>query len=230
MIVLKIVCLFWLIAKVISIDTWLADRLLPVVPLFDILQIVPIVAHAILFYTSCICIVALLLFNISRLIVTILFFLGISSCLLDVTRWQPWEYQYLFILVAYLLCKNNTKAFYTSLLFILSSIYIFSGLHKLNGGFLRTVWESMLLHNFLGLSFKTIKSAHLHYGGALLAIIETICGLALLFAKNKKWPVTLAIFFDTSPDNSPRRLAVRLMSPRFVVFFYMSGDHVPTPY
>jgi len=35
---LRITCFFWLLAKVLSMKAWLADRLYPVVPVFDFID------------------------------------------------------------------------------------------------------------------------------------------------------------------------------------------------
>ena len=191
--ILKIVCLFWLIAKIISINAWLTNRLFPVVPPFEVLANVPSIVHKLLFYASCLCLSVILFFKVKRSFIIVLLVLELTSCMLDIIRWQPWEYQYIFILLAFLFCKN-TKAFYTSLLFILSSLYIFSGLHKFNGGFLHYVWERILLHGYFGFSYTFIKAAKLHYAGVLLAFIETACGVALLLMKDKKWPLALLAF------------------------------------
>lgn len=73
---------------------------------------------------------------------------------------------------------------YNALGIILASTYIFSGLHKLNGGFLYSIWEQMILKKFFG--FKISKNIIMHYSGLLLPIIEITAGV-LLFSKFRRY-------------------------------------------
>lgn len=185
--ILRISCLFWLIAKVLSMKTWVAERLYPLVPVFDFTSTVAPQVHRMLFYISCACILALMVFPKRRDLLVFLLISELFSCLLDITRWQPWEYQYVFTLFIFLFHKNNPKALYTGFVFLMASVYVFSGLHKINGGFLHSVWEKMILRRFFELDRETISGLHLHYAGLLLPALEVVFGLGLLFLK-KKWP------------------------------------------
>ncbi|MEL1244614.1 hypothetical protein AAEO56_10105 [Flavobacterium sp. DGU11] len=190
---LRITCFFWLIAKLLSMKAWMADRLYPVVPVFEFTDTVSPALHSILFYISCVCMAVLFVFPKRNDIPVFLLIAEITSCLLDVTRWQPWEYQYIFTLLLFVFSRDNPKRLYSGFIFLFASIYIFSGLHKLNGGFLYTIWESMILRRFLSVSTTTITDLKLHYAGLLLPLIEIVCGLALLLFKNKKWPALVLI-------------------------------------
>ncbi|MFC6877103.1 hypothetical protein [Flavobacterium myungsuense] len=106
--------------------------------------------------------------------------------MLDQNRWQPWEYQYYLIILFLLLYRNNQKQFFNYFIFLLAIIYINSGLHKISGGFLFEVWESMILKSFFGFSTTQIQSLWIHYSGLSLGIIEVLSGIGLLFYKSQK--------------------------------------------
>jgi hypothetical protein len=186
--ILKITIVFWLCAKFISFQAWVAEgRLFPIIPAFDAFTVQPVV-HQTLFWISVTAMGLLLFFARIKALTIILIISEIASCLLDVARWQPWEFQYLFIIFIFSYSLYKPKVFYNAVAFMLATIYIFSGLHKLNGGFLYTIWENMMLRSFAGVSSKQIVFLQLHYIGLILPVIEIIAGFALLLMKNKKWP------------------------------------------
>jgi hypothetical protein len=185
--ILRVVCVFWLVAKGISFTAWSgAGRLFPVIPAFGFLENVPAAVHTTLFCFSLAAMILLLLFPKVKTIAAVLVIVEVSSCLLDVVRWQPWEYQYLFITTIFLMSGPNSRSFYSGMVLITVSVYIFSGLHKLNGGFLYTIWESMILKGFFNISTRHILDWKLHYTGLLLPVVEAAAGLGLLFTKSRK--------------------------------------------
>ncbi|QYJ67863.1 hypothetical protein [Flavobacterium litorale] len=176
-----------------SINLWLANRLYPVVPAFNLPITIPASLHTTLFVLSISSLFLLLLFPKKNKLLLVILITELFSCVLDVARWQPWEYQYIFILLVCFLNKNNPKAARNGLFFILVSTYIYSGFHKMNGAFLFSIWERTILHNFIGLPNTTINNVKLHYAGLLLPILEICLGLSLLLLKNKKLPALLLI-------------------------------------
>ena len=189
---LKITCIAWLIAKLYSYKAWITDRNFPIIPTFDFF-VVPSEIHTLLFALSLIGIATLLLFPNKKVLIVALIFVEIFSCLLDQMRWQPWEYQYLITLILFVLSKGNKKQFVVLLTFILGCTYIFSGLHKFSGGFLYNVWDKMVLDRFMKLSIERIQNPFLHYSGLVLALLELFIGFGMLFFKNKKVNYVLAI-------------------------------------
>ncbi|HET8837577.1 MAG TPA: hypothetical protein VFM82_01125 [Flavobacteriaceae bacterium] len=186
--ILRTTFFFWLLAKLISYKVWLADRFFPVVPSFNFFPELPSWFHLFLFASSLFLLIFLLVFPKNNPLLLSLLIIEIAACSLDITRWQPWEYQYLFMVLVFLINKNDDRKFFSAILFLLSMIYIFSGMHKFNGAYLFSTWGRMILGNFLGFSLKIIANIFVHYAGLLLPIIEIIGGLALLFLKNKKIP------------------------------------------
>ena len=184
--VIRIIALFWLIAKLLSIKLWTGNRLYPVIPVHDFLNRLPLYFHNILFYISLAFLALAMLYTRKKILLAILLVGEILSCLLDVTRWQPWEYQYIFIVLLFVFSLSRPKHFYTGLLFLLSSIYIFSGLHKLNGGFLYSIWDNFILNDFFGMQHKTIARFQLHYIGLIIPLTEIIAGFLLMTNNYKK--------------------------------------------
>ncbi len=186
--ILRTTFLFWLLAKLISYKVWLAERFYLLVPPFGFLDNLPSEVHLGLFISSLLLLVFLLVFPKNRTLLFFLLGIEILACSLDITRWQPWEYQYLFIIFIFLINRKDKKGFFTALIFLLSLIYIFSGLHKFNGAYLYATWGRMILSGFLNISSEMIKNHFIHYLGLLLPLIEIGGGLALLILKNKKTP------------------------------------------
>lgn len=183
----------WIFTKIICYKLWISDRLFPLIPVFDFLNEVPNSAHFFLFVSSCIFIALIPFYTKKHILVAIALTLEFSSCLLDQNRWMPWNYQF-FITIALVVFNNkNSNQFLNFFSFLLASTYIFSGLHKLNGGFLYNVWERMILRNFFEFNYSQINQIWIHYSGLGLGLIELIAGTGIIFLKNKKIPAVLLI-------------------------------------
>jgi hypothetical protein len=65
-------------------------------------------------------------------------------------------------------------------------MYLFSGLHKLNRGFLSSFWVDMVLMQYLGFSFNTILKYKLFFAGLIIPFLEIVFAGLLAFSKNKK--------------------------------------------
>ncbi|MCW4470785.1 hypothetical protein OGH69_17565 [Flavobacterium sp. MFBS3-15] len=191
---IRITCLFWIITKLFSYKAWFADgRLYPVVSPFEFLDAVPPIVHAMLFAMSLSGLLLIMAYPRKTFLLAISLVTILLSCLLDVLRWQPWEYQFLFFLLVFILNRKNPAAMYSAIIFIMGCIYIYSGLHKFNGGFLYSVWENMILKGLFRMSGATIAEWKLHYPGLALPLIETLGGVALLTFRNKSMPIFLLI-------------------------------------
>lgn len=190
---LKVICLFWFIAKIISYPLWLSTRSFPLVPVFDFFNNVPSFIHTILYSVSLISLLLILTGYKKIYFLTILFISELLSCSLDVARWQPWEYQYLFLTLIFIFFRNDDFKKYTAITIIVCSLYFYSGIHKLNGGFLYAVWEKMILKSFMGFSWREIKSYNLHYIGLLIPFFEITAGISLLFKSVRKYAAIFLI-------------------------------------
>lgn len=183
---LKITCIFWLFAKLIGWRVWTTYRLFPTAPVFERLDHVPPAVHLILFLLQVLFIVALL-FPIKNKIVLIgLLAAEIFSCLLDQNRMQPYEYQYIFIVFVFLANINSPKFIPAAVIFILAATYFYSGLNKLNEGFIQAMWTKAILRSFFKLPPAIAGMRWLYYSGYLAGFIELVAGLGLLFPGTQK--------------------------------------------
>jgi len=182
----KIACIFWLIVKVIGWRMWTTCRLFPTAPVFESLDQVPAVVHIILLALSLLCISMLLFFDKNKFIMVGLLMIEICSCLLDQNRWQPYEYQCLFIIFLFLVNANKPKLILTLFTIVLASTYFYSGLGKLNSGFLHTVWVQIILKSFLKVPSNITSNHYLYNAGYLLGLFELVAGTGLVFSKTKK--------------------------------------------
>jgi hypothetical protein len=189
-VLLKITCLAWFIAKIMSFKLWTADRIFPVIPTFDFISVSNDV-HLFLYIVSLFGFGIIFVVPNKKIILAVLIF-EILACLLYYMRWQPWEYQYLLTLSFFLFAKDR-KQFLLLFSFLIGCTYIFSGAHKFGGSFLYTFCDRIILHKILGLQISTIKNPIVHYSGLLLCIIEILIGLGFLFFKNKKYVCVMAI-------------------------------------
>lgn len=190
---LNVTCIFWLFAKLIGWKVWTTYRLFPTAPLFESLDHMPPTVHLILFLLQLL-FIALLLFPFKNKVVLIgLLAAEIFSCLLDQSRLQPYEYQYIFIIFIFLVNTNSRKFIPVAVIFILASTYFYSGLSKLNEGFIQVMWTKAILRSFLKLPPQVAGTWWLYYSGYLAGIIELVAGAGLLFPRAQKTAATVLI-------------------------------------
>lgn len=185
-VLLKVIAFVWFITKLFSYKTWIADRKYPVIAPLDFLQNIPSGIHLCLFGIAMLMLCAIIISSEKFFIILFLIF-EFLSCSLDTVRWQPWEFMYLCIFVLYLFNLKRKESFYLLVHLFLASIYIFSGLHKFNRGFLTNVWTQMILQNFMNLSIATILSYKLFFIGLMIPFTEFAAGFLLLFSRYRKW-------------------------------------------
>jgi len=181
---LKITCLFWLIAKLLSWRIWTTYRLLPTAPFFEGLDRLPALIHTVLFVLSLL-LILLLFFRLNIIFLTGLLTIEIFSCLLDQNRCLPWEYLYMFIIFIFIVNAGNPKLIVGCITFLLISTYFYSGLCKLNEGFLQVVWTNMILRSFLKVPAGIVNQNWLHYSGYALGLVELLAGVGLFFVKTQ---------------------------------------------
>ncbi len=140
--VLRISSIAWLFAKFLSYKIWLPNRSFPIIPVVDIAPQFPDIFHLLLFILSITAIIAVLLFPQKRYLVLAVVLIEIACCLIDLMRWQPWEYQYLLTFIFYYY-YNDRRDFLTSMSFLVAVTYFFSGLHKFSNTFLTDFWDGI---------------------------------------------------------------------------------------
>ena len=191
-IVTRIICFFWLIAKVMSWKVWLAERLFPIVPPFNFL-FVPSVVHLVLFIFSLVTLLALFIFPSKKLLLISVIVIEILSCVLDQNRWQAWEYQYIFITLALVINYKNERNAISSILFIFITVYIFSGIGKMNPVFSQGIQNEMAHSGIFHESNSYLYNLLIYHTGYFTGIIEVLSGVGLLFRGTKKNSALLLI-------------------------------------
>lgn len=176
---------------------WISSRLFPLSPVSGFLP-------SIFFPLDYIWFVSLLGLLLMISIVTqprrlILIFLALSGLLSlwDQTRWQPWFYQYLFMLAAIGLyawkraeAENHRTALNACRLIVIS-MYLWSGLQKLNVNFVREIWPVMA-----GPMLRLLPEALKKLPPVLalaIPLIEILMALGLITRRYRKVSVIFAI-------------------------------------
>lgn len=185
------IAIFFLIAKIISWKLWLANRTFPLIPFFSFLQILPPFVHLILYFGSIFFLLLVALRPKQFRLLPILIIIEILACLLDQNRWQPWEYQYVFMFFILWVNRGNDKNVLSVLLIVLCSIYFYSGLQKVNPHFIKQVWSHTILNNFLHLSTNITQQPNVLRLGYVVPLLEMLLGIGLLLKKSRK----IAIYF-----------------------------------
>lgn len=187
-VIIQVTSAFWFLIKLFSYKLWLSSRFFPLSPISKSLENIPNSIHLTLLTVFFVCILLVVFFPNKKYLIKIVLLVEIISCCLDQNRWQPYEYQFILTFIFYAIYFNNKKQFINYFCFLLLIIYFNSGLHKLNGAFLYTVWENMILHRFLNIEYEQIKGfgLYIHYSGLFLGIVESLAALGLLFTKTQK--------------------------------------------
>jgi hypothetical protein len=183
---LSLIAFCWLSAKLIGWKVWVTERTFPLIAPFDFLNYTPSAVHWILLSASIASLVLLVIKPGNKYMQCSLFFSEIASCLLDETRSQPWEYLYLFILAVFILNRNKPQQVTACFIIVLATVYVYSGLHKFNEGFITSMWQTTILKSVLKMPAIVYKAGWIHNSGYLLPVVETVAGLGLLFSKTKK--------------------------------------------
>ena len=171
--VIRFVCIAWIITKLVSYKLWLANRLFPLVPVHESLSLLPPVVHTVLFVIS-ICTMLFLLIFPNKKIALLILFVELLSCLLDQNRWQPWEYQFIFMLAVYIYYRDE-KHLRLGWQIILAGIYFFGGLSKLNSAFIHDIWQGLMLRRWLGISPPGIWLTRAGYALPVIEMAAAVC-------------------------------------------------------
>ena len=177
----KLLCGCWLVTKLICYKLWLASRFFPLVPVHNALQSVPPMLHTLLFAVSLVCMLLVWIFP-NRKVAIILLVSELLSCMLDQNRWQPWEYQFLCMLGAFVFITDEKKRVQAWQI-IMVGIYFFSGLGKCSSYFIRNVWDYLFLKQLAGIHDA---GPWLLRAGYMIPLLEMLAAVALCFKPTRK--------------------------------------------
>jgi len=184
--IVQTTCIFWIVTKLICWRLWTIERLLPTAPPFDFLE-APAAVHLVLLAASLLLMFFLVLKPGNKLLLVALLISEVLSCLLDQSRWQPWEYQFIFIVLINIINHRQPQKIVPGIGFLMVSTYAYSGLGKFSPSFLALFWDNMLLKQYLNIDPAVIHNNYVHYSGYMLAFIELLFGIGLFFRATQKF-------------------------------------------
>jgi hypothetical protein len=213
---------------VLSHKLWLTDRFFPHAPLFSFLPQLPWPIDWVLLISS----IVLLLITAAhpsprKFFIAFCITFGVLL-LLDQNRWQPWVFQYFFMIL--MLCfvswrrehrLRQTQILYAERL-IMAGIYLYSGLQKINPQFMNDTYpwlmEPVTKHMEHGLS------GWLYYLGYTLPAIEIFIGIGLLLKPARKAAMIFAIvmhvliLLDMSPFGHNYNVVIWPWNTAMIIF------------
>ena len=172
----------------LSPKLWVSSRFYPLTPVWRLLGPFPSPLDSVVFLALIALLVAACAAPRREILVAVFTLLTVLA-LQDQSRWQPWFYQYLVMLLAIALAgaKREAAALNTCCL-IVAATYIWSGLSKLNPVFPDKTFP-WLLQPFLGTAAPGLVS-HL---GWIAAMVEFAVGVGLLTRRFRSLAVYSAI-------------------------------------
>jgi hypothetical protein len=132
------VCLGFIASLLLSPKLWLSGRFYPLTPVAAFLSAIPPPFDYIIYATLLLLLVRVAAASHPAKWIAVFVAVAAVYAMFDQSRWQPWFYQYLFMLVAIGLRARNACRL------IIVSIYFWSGLQKFNSGFLFDTFPWML--------------------------------------------------------------------------------------
>jgi hypothetical protein len=177
------ICVGLMAGLLLSFHLWAGSRIYPLTPVFSFLRPFP-APFDYLGFGAMILLLALIVVT-RRAALLIFAFVGLALiyALFDQSRWQPWFYQYLFMLIA--IRKNDGAAIHTCRL-IVACIYFWSGVQKINPGF--------IYHTFGWMVDPMAHFLPTYHGLAFAApLTEAAIGIGLLTRRFRNTAVGLAV-------------------------------------
>lgn len=183
---LKKACIIFLLVGIaLSLKLWVSNRYFPLVPVFNFIPSLQAPFDSIILFTFILS--SLLQIFMPQIKAAKWLFWTTAGILIitDINRIQPWFYLYILIIAIsdFLLSVNDKFRF---LKILLSSVYFYSGWHKLNPEYFNRVIDWFIQpfcteKNFI---YSTLFAA-----GSLIPLVEITCAIFLLSGKYVKQAV-----------------------------------------
>jgi hypothetical protein len=173
-----------LVEFLLSAKLWIASRAYPLTPIFEWLPVVPPLIDGLWFVLLLFLLVAIVVAQRPRAYIIAFVVLAGLLSLFDQSRWQPWFYQFLFMLAALALYPGDgqdpkkREAVLNVCRLIVACTYLWSGLQKLNMSFVEDVfpWLVEPLVALLPVSLEEL----IRPLGIAIPFVEAGIGLMLL--------------------------------------------------
>ena len=181
---------------VLSAPLWIGPRSYPTAPIIGALPVLDGIAAQILFAALMALAVAILAAPRPRLFIAAFAAVVAAFCALDQTRWQPWVFQYEFLLVALAAfswdrddAAGRDRTLNIARL-VVACTYVFSGLQKLNANFVDTEFPWIVepvtrLIPWLG--------EPLHLFGVAVPFIQVAFGVGLITRRFRRISLIVAV-------------------------------------
>ena len=167
----------------LSPELWLTGRrAYPLTPVFPFLPSIPSQLDMPIYGAILLLAVAAVFVRSVKLVAALILVAAVYA-LFDQSRWQPWFYQYLLMLAA--LCDPRPARALATCRFIVAAVYFWSGLHKLNPGFVDGTFAFMVA--------ALPGGAWLHPLAYLAPVLEAAIGVALLTRRFRRAAACAAI-------------------------------------
>lgn len=172
-----------LISILTSYNLWAGQRWLPPSPFIKDLYLAPPYDY-ILFITQIILLLILLFTTRVRPVIVMILMLNIFMVLLDQNRLQPWFFIYNSILVVLFFYNwridnvNHYYSYFIVLQLLFSAVYVFSGLQKMNSGFMQETFPWFIKP--LSSIFSERQMLALNKTAFMVPWLEVIIGVFLL--------------------------------------------------
>jgi uncharacterized membrane protein YphA (DoxX/SURF4 family) len=191
------VCIGFMAGLVLSHKLWISSRSYPLTPVLSFLKPVgPWFDEAVFVTLLVLLALIVVVANPAKLIAGFVS-VAVVCALFDQSRWQPWVYQYLFLLTAigFFLAnqahsEKRDAALHTCRL-IIASTYVWSGIQKINPGFVQHTFPWMI-EPFIQ-SLPAAVKLWLHPLGFVMPFVELGTGIGLLTRKFRNFSVLVAL-------------------------------------
>jgi len=181
----------------LSWKLWISSRLFPLSPISNLLPVVPFPLDYIWFFLLLGLALAIIIVNHPRAFIFAFLTLAGLLALWDQTRWQPWFYQYMFMLAALAVfarkkpeAQNRLTALNGCRLIMIFT-YLWSGLQKLNANFVNETWPDMAgpMLRFLPEAVRQLPSFVI----LIIPLLEVAIAVGLITRKHRNACVVMAI-------------------------------------
>ncbi|MEQ9089454.1 MAG: hypothetical protein RIE52_00100 [Balneola sp.] len=181
---LQIIIIISLLAGILaSFPLWMNDRSFPILPIFDFFVTGGLFHFSLLSLFFVTGLLSVFDFKFSTHSLFLFLFLILVLCLQDQNRWQPWVYIF-SVLLAFVFsyrCKMITeKTLFTLFRIAFIGIYFWSGIHKVNAGFITNTLPELVVPDLGALSYS-------------IPLAEAFLGVGLIFISTRKISVLLLL-------------------------------------
>jgi len=163
--------------------------------------------HLGLLILSFVLLLSLFIFPSNKKIQVCLIAVELLACLLDQNRWQPWEYELIFILFIFLINRKREANAAVVLVWMFAAVYFYSGLSKLNHAFINDIWHEFILVRLF--HFQN-SGGWMYRLGYIVGLTEALLGAGLLLKRTRKLSAiilmiihgTIILLFRIAGNNS----------------------------